>query len=1345
MPRGAARTTLLPSAAVTSMPFEGPYTAPVQPFGVKGLNLRDEADQLGPDELSRSTNVDATGLGKWRSRWGQQEIVTSVGANVHSFRRLNDPQAGIGVATRLWGIDTSLHIGLSGALGAAIDTGYSGDPLTLEPLRPDRSGQSWMYVADRSRMRKVRRDGLDLPIGLAKPSVPATALVTQEKTDILAFDTGDTSEAAQWTANQGTAVLAPSTNDGNTGVDPSAHVEFVVNGAGPGGGAVHYSYWGLTRVADLSVAGVRTAEDEDLLHFWMKFSQPSQIEEARLYFVVSPGFDPTILPGTDQAINTNAFMKTFRSSDFSAFLKGTETQKAAIATARQHLADEDFISEIETPLTEDARELRIIQQRDQAKPGVSPPSGPGEHEWVEFGVVGNPIRRGEFERVGRADTNDWDNITGVIIMVMCKDGVAGSVAFDDLYLHGGYGPDTSAPSAAKYDYRVTDFDPRTGTESNPSDEQTEANYLDTARRAITVTPVANGDAAIRQRAYRRGGFNVEDWSRVTTPNDDDTNTSDGGVITDTATDTELRATTTVELDHDEPITTVDSDGTTILAQAVPIIIPLDELLLALGDPFRPGHVYWCRPGEYGHWPPQNNDEVCPPGEELMGGVAWNSRAYLFSRKRMYVAYQNLSAAGTVVTTNTPCHRGLHSRWAVCVGERGVYAVDTDGIYLTTGGLPAEIAELLYPLFHREDKNGYLAIDMSVATAMRLRAMDGRIYFMYRDTGGTNRIAVYDERRQRWLGIWIFGKQPGTIEVEHHESSTAHLVRLYTGGRTTGSGYAISDGAFSDAGTAIAANMRTGQWDGGLQRENKQLGDAILDADPSLTAISAQFRLDFDTVVNAAQTVSATGDGRRRYILDAFGTVPQFTAALSLDLAWSSSNRRPSVYEWGVSFLPIPEETNRRASQYDDLGSANEKYFIGVMIECDTFNVERPFAIEVDLGGAISEVADVSPQGSVTSDGRHRFFFSWPKAKGNLIRLRPDEDCAPWILYKLEWMADREPPRIARVDSNDEERFDTYYTGLDLIINTFGLTKTFEIYVDNVLVKTESVATTGKAVHHVSLTPGYGHIYRYVATDDNPCLLYTHRWFLAPQPSEQTNWNQGFTVAGTRHDKMIKGVVLEVDTFGVQKQVTVEIDGVVADTFNVTTSGRRVIQQALTTQTRGRVLRVYSTDNVKARLWPPPQVIYDAEPLALKRYETQEITHGLDGWQIPVEAKICYRSTDLVTLTVTTVISDSGTSVSDVYSTQLPSTADAKQKRPVFFNARKGLLFKYVFTSPADFYLYREESEVHVQEWGKGDRRQVVKPFGNDDLDAARTLNAHLTQDSDTPATETVEPPVPQAQ
>jgi hypothetical protein len=184
---------------------------------------------------------------------------------------------------------------------------------------------------------------------------------------------------------------------------------------------------------------------------------------------------------------------------------------------------------------------------------------------------------------------------------------------------------------------------------------------------------------------------------------------------------------------------------------------------------------------------------------------------------------------------------------------------------------------------------------------------------------------------------------------------------------------------------------------------------------------------------------------------------------------------------------------------------------------------------------------------------------------------------------------------------------------------------------------------------------------------------------------------------------------------VNKTVTVECDGVVVETLTINSDGRKVVQKAFP-QHLGRVFRVYPTDSNPGRLYSLWWV-FDQEPLALDRWETQEIDHGAKGWHYPIYAHIALKSVADVTLTVT-AYNQSGVGVAKTYT--IASTAGAKQKVFVPFEASKGILYKYLFTSTDPFWLYREESEVAIRLWG-GDETAVAKPFGNDGIDSTRTM------------------------
>ena len=62
----------------------------------------------------------------------------------------------------------------------------------------------------------------------------------------------------------------------------------------------------------------------------------------------------------------------------------------------------------------------------------------------------------------------------------------------------------------------------------------------------------------------------------------------------------------------------------------------------------------------------------------------------------------------------------------------------------------------------------------------------------------------------------------------------------------------------------------------------------------------------------------------------------------------------------------------------------------------------------------------------------------------------------------------------------------------------------------------------------------------------------------------------------------------------------------------------------------------------------------------------------------------------------------------------------KRQHYLTFEAVKGVQFKFLFTSDADFWLYRSEAVLKVADWGG--KVRGVQPFGDDDLDLVRSLH-----------------------
>ena len=166
------------------------------PFVCRGVNVAQPADRLDTGYFPRLINVRRNVFGELESRLGTATLNTPAlaDANVHSLRRLNNPIPGAAVPNQLFvGAGTNLYSGDPNP--TLIDAGYSGSPLSMIPFRPEQSPESWLYIADALRMRKVNSSSVVKNIGVAPPNVePAAELSMPLYTVVDEFDS-----AAGWT------------------------------------------------------------------------------------------------------------------------------------------------------------------------------------------------------------------------------------------------------------------------------------------------------------------------------------------------------------------------------------------------------------------------------------------------------------------------------------------------------------------------------------------------------------------------------------------------------------------------------------------------------------------------------------------------------------------------------------------------------------------------------------------------------------------------------------------------------------------------------------------------------------------------------------------------------------------------------------------------------------------------------------------------------------------------------------------------------------------------------------------------------------------------------------------
>lgn len=862
-------------------------------FGLGGLDIRRTVDLVDNLNATRLTNAVRLPDGGLTSRLGQTLLATGGSTPLHSILRAVDPQSG--VTDFLWGVGTTLQHGTSGAL-SNLATGFSGNPLSLAPWRVQLSGQSWVIVADGNKMVKVRiSDGLVLPIGLpAQAAVCTTALATEKTVAIDAFTSGFTGHAG--VGGSGVPSAAPTllyigTRNSCLNFLPNPGAE-----VGP-----YYSFADKAITKDLSTfGGGLDATDDDLIHLELWADHPEMIGEVRVYFTTygtagaTTTFTAGKLPGANPGYNESGFYKAFRPSDSTAIIGGANTIAVLPTIAANNSADDavratpDFNGDTVPTTTE----VTTNTTSNAATPSSQSVAGSGA--WTEWGTVGIPLRRGDFQAFGGSTNGvvqaDWSKVIGLTVYVNKLSNVgAASVEFNNCYLTGGYGPDTTEPGSQKYDYLCTNYDPRTGAEGNggnPTYIMAETNWLDAQRRAIVVTPPAHSDSAMRQRIYRRGGVLTDNWRFV------GVNTSNGGALIDTLSDLQISTADTVVTDHFAAVPSITSAGAASLAKPVPYVWgPLQGILFASGDPNRPGSVYYCYPDAVDHWGANGYIDVSSPAEAIVGGFLLGSQAFAWSTQRLYALNINLSDNTSVYSTITQCTRAPISPWAHAIGQGVDWFCAADGIFATDGGIEVNVSDgWIRPLFQGQAANGLFPIDITQTTKTRLQVYQNELHFFYQDTNGNRQSLIYHLNDK----IWRHATYDVGVNVAYADTTTG-IGRLIFGG-TNGKAYTYS--GTSDDGAAITATHQFPAFNQGYPKSQKRYSDFTIDADCNGNTVTITPYSDYDQVTSAP-LVLAPSTGRQPSIYS-FAD-PLLSTTLGLRSTWSTASTPPVLYTATLTF------------------------------------------------------------------------------------------------------------------------------------------------------------------------------------------------------------------------------------------------------------------------------------------------------------------------------------------------------------------------------------------------------------------------------------------------------------
>lgn len=266
---------------------------------------------------------------------------------------------------------------------------------------------------------------------------------------------------------------------------------------------------------------------------------------------------------------------------------------------------------------------------------------------------------------------------------------------------------------------------------------------------------------------------------------------------------------------------------------------------AVGDPLRPGTLYWCSGSNLDSAPDTNQLDVTDPSEPLINGAIAKGLGVLFSTKRAWLIlpnFFNATATATGVTGSTwslqesGITRGLYMPRCVAVeGGGNIFFRVNDGIHISSGGGASKSItdEDLYPLFPHESEDGGTSVPQpvtiagytvyppndSLPQAQRFEVVGAYLYYDYLDSTSTPRTLVFDIAAMGWV-----------IDV-YTPTATIHADNV--GESIVGTLVGCSDGSvrqMSSAGTeAATAVLLTPAFDASDTRATKKWGDLYIES------------------------------------------------------------------------------------------------------------------------------------------------------------------------------------------------------------------------------------------------------------------------------------------------------------------------------------------------------------------------------------------------------------------------------------------------------------------------------------------------------------------------------------
>lgn len=635
--------------------------------------------------------------------------------------------------------------------------------------------------------------------------------------------------------------------------------------------------------------------------------------------------------------------------------------------------------------------------------------------------------------------------------------------------------------------------------------------------------------------------------------------------------------------------------------------PFNDHLLAVGSRRNPGSLYFTKPKNPDSTSRTRRIEITSNSDPLLNGFIFNGRAGVFSSKNLYyLDYVPSDPLGPFSANVSPNDKGLYARWALAVGRRGVAWLASDGIYMMQGSGAVSLTDKhLRPLFRHGDRPGVdtngvpapLMPNPVGAEEVYLRLFfdhNDNLRFVYRDGSANMQCLFYDFMSEGWRPF-TYGK-PVT---DFYAEEGAGVVNLIAGSsESTGHTYTVggtSDNG-TDAGTSIACAFTTYAYDANDPRAQKQFGDTDVDVNPGGASVAVAAKFDNLAVSITPSASPLTGSSRALTILDFNSGSGQFARNEALNFSWSNGvGQRPHFYLWEPSYIVHPEDTLRRATDYD-FTESGLGYVRGLWVDADTAGVSRT----IDLNYIDHLGAQQTYTITVVHPVKSRVFYpiSPTPFYCSTLRLHPN-DASSWKQYSYHLIADPAPPFSTDLTSFTDggDQRNKFLQGARVKIDTHGASVGLEVQGDEgtVLQTFTGLSSVLPTVIPLVLTPAKRtHLVRIRPTGNVHLFEVTYDW---QSDAELVAYYEGqessFDIPGFKH---AREVYVAYSSASSPLTLALVADGVAITgipTLPASTAYTRVriilparkwkaVQATLTSATN---FRLYSRDsNILAKAW-----------------------------------------------------------------------------------------------------------------------------------------------------------------